>query len=71
MNHMVALAHDVFNLGLGVPWEANQQEIRNFTSISEMVNYLDRFGLKPVAGRSPLLQDGDPTHNALMDFIKV
>lgn len=71
MNHMVALAHDVFNMGLGVPWEANQREIRNFTSISEMQTYLGGFGLKAVPGKQPLLQDGDPTHNALMEFIKI
>lgn len=71
MNHMVALAHDVFNMGLVVPWETNQREIRNFTSVAGMVTYLDGFGLRLAAGKKPLLQPGDPTHNALMEFVKV
>ena len=71
MNHMVALAHDVFNAGLGTGWGVNQQEIRNFTSISEVVRYLDRFGLKLNPRKQPLLQPGDPTRNTLMEFVKV
>jgi hypothetical protein len=70
MNRMVALAHDVFNLGLGIPWAANQREVRNFTSIETMVSYLGGFGLRPVAAHPPLFQSGDPTHNALMVFEK-
>lgn len=30
MNRLVALAHDVFNMGLGTGWTVNQEEIRNF-----------------------------------------
>ncbi len=71
MNRMVALAHDVFNMGLGVPWQTNQREIRNFTSLEAMVSYLDGFGLKSVPLHQPELQEGDPTHNALMAFVKV
>jgi len=69
MNRMVALAHDVFNMGIGVDWSVNQQEIRNFTSVPEIVGYLEGLGFR--YGRRPLLQDGDPTHNALMEFVKV
>jgi len=69
MNRMVALAHDVFNMGLGTDWSVNQKEIRNFTSISQLVAYLEGFGFK--AEKQPLLQPGDPTHNALMEFIRV
>lgn len=71
MNHMVALAHDVFNAGLGTKWAVNQGEIRNFTSMAEITTYLDRFGFKPSKNKQPLLQAGDPTQNALMEFVKV
>ncbi len=70
MNHMVALAHDVFNVGLGTDWSVNQKEIRNFTSMKEIIGYLDRFGLKLSPRKSPILQTGDPTQNALMEFVK-
>ena len=70
MNHMVALAHDVFNVGLGTDWMVNQKEIRNFTSMTEIIGYLDRFGLKLSPRKSPILQAGDPTQNALMEFVK-
>ena len=68
MNRMVALAHDVFNLGLKTDWAINQQEIRYFTSIAQLVTFLERIGFKP-DGRT-LFQDGDPTKNALMVFAK-
>jgi hypothetical protein len=71
LNHMVALAHDVFNAGLGTGWVVNQQEIRNFTSTAEMIAYLDKFGFKLSPQKKPLLQPGDPTQNALMEFVKV
>ena len=71
MNRMVALAHDVFNMGLGIPWHMNQSEIRNFTSLATMVTYLQGFGLQSVAAHHPEFQRGDPTHNALMSFLKV
>jgi SAM-dependent methyltransferase len=71
MNHMVALAHDVFNMGLGAPWDVNQREIRNFTSVNEISRYLESRGFRMLNLQRPLLQPGDPTHNALMDFVKV
>ena len=71
MNHMVALAHDVFNMGLGVPWEVNQREIRHFTSIPEIADYLGTQGFRLTTSKRPLLQPGDPTHNALMEFVRV
>lgn len=70
MNRMVALAHDVFNMGLGLPWEQNQREIRNFTSIAQITSYLESCGFRAVDSRRPLLQQGDPTHNGLMEFVK-
>jgi len=69
MNRMVALAHDVFNMGLGTPWPVNQGELRHFTSIAQLVGYLEARGFKS-DGRK-LLQQGDPTQNALMVFARV
>jgi hypothetical protein len=68
MAHMVALAHDVFNAGLSVPWEINAAEIRNFTSIPEIEKNLNKYGLERQGNL--VLQEGDPTRNALMVFIK-
>ncbi|MDO8332221.1 MAG: class I SAM-dependent methyltransferase [Fluviicoccus sp.] len=68
MNHRVALAHDVFNLGLEVPWAVNQQEIRHFTSLAELREYLGARGFRGEPGE--LYQQGDPTRNALMVFTK-
>lgn len=68
MNRMVALAHDVFNMGLGTPWPVNQGELRHFTSIAQLVAYLEARGFKG-DGRK-LLQPGDPTQNALMVFTR-
>ena len=67
MNHMVALAHDVFNMGLNKTWDYDQKEIRNFTSLAELKIYLERFGFR--SSGIDLYQDGDPTKNALFNFI--
>jgi len=68
MNRMVALAHDVFNLGLGTGWDVNQAEIRRFTSLEQLTGQLEKVGFR----RDPraLYQPGDPTRNALMVFTK-
>jgi len=68
MNRMVALAHDVFNLGLKADWASNQQEIRYFTSIAQLTAFLEKIGFS--ADGRMLFQDGDPTKNALMVFTK-
>lgn len=68
MNRMVALAHDVFNMGLGAAWDVNQTEIRNFTSIAQLTAYLEERGFKST--RKLVYQPGDPTHNALMEFVR-
>ena len=69
MNRMVALAHDVFNMGLGTAWPVNQGELRHFTSVAQLVAYLEARGFKS-DGRK-LMQKGDPTQNALMIFVRV
>jgi len=69
MVHLVALAHDVFNCGLELPWSTNDAEIRNFTSLQQLQESLETMGFRPHGSR--LLQDGDPTRNTLMRFDKV
>jgi SAM-dependent methyltransferase len=68
MNRFVALAHDVFNMGLGAPWPANQSELRHFTSLAQLTTYLEDRGFR----RDPraLYQEGDPTRNALIAFTR-
>jgi hypothetical protein len=69
MVHFVALAHDVFNCGLELPWSTNAAEIRNFLSLQQLEEILLRTGFTSHDKR--LLQEGDPTHNTLMRFDKV
>jgi hypothetical protein len=68
MTHFVALAHDVFNCGLELPWSTNAAEIRNFVSLAELEAALLGVGFVPHGRR--LLQEGDPTRNTLMRFDK-
>ncbi|MGZ3690442.1 MAG: methyltransferase domain-containing protein [Pseudobdellovibrio sp.] len=69
MNHMVALAHDVFNAGLNVSWAQNHQEVRNFRSLNDWIEILKNKGFE-YKGRQ-IFQNGDPTKNALMEFTKI
>ncbi len=69
MVHLVALAHDVFNCGLELPWSTNAAEVRHFLSLRELQGLLEGVGFSPHGGR--LLQEGDPTRNTLMRFDKV
>jgi len=68
MQHLVALAHDVFNVGTEQPWSANAQELRNFYPLDFIVGFLERHGF--IAKPARLLQDGDPTLNTLLAFAK-
>jgi hypothetical protein len=68
MVHFVALAHDVFNCGLELPWSTNAAEVRNFMSLSELEAILRTTGF--VTHDRRLLQEGDPTRNTLMRFDK-
>lgn len=68
MAKMVALAHDVFNMGTNETWEYNEEELRNFYSLVELDEMLNKFGFKS-DGRQ-LYQEGDPTKNALMIYKK-
>lgn len=68
MIHFVALAHDVFNAGIELPWHDNEVEIRNFLSLAELEKLLVGIGFQSDERR--LLQQGDPTQNTLMKFVK-
>jgi FAD/FMN-containing dehydrogenase len=68
MATFVSLAHTVFNAGLGVPWEVNQQELRYFVSVEEWVRRLEAVGLEDSGRR--LVQTHDPSDNVLMAFVK-
>lgn len=66
---MVALAHDVFNMGTNESWEYNSKEIRNFYSLAFICEFVEKIGFK--FDKRTLFQEGDPTKNALMLFTKV
>ncbi|MBN3761214.1 FAD-binding protein [Burkholderia sp. Ac-20365] len=64
----VALAHTVFNAGLGETWETNAAEARHFASIKDWIARVEAAGLR-VSGPA-LPQDGDPTGNLMLAFVK-
>jgi len=68
MRALVALAHTVFNAGLGEPWEVNANEHRHFAPIAHWSELLGRTGLRDSGAR--LAQRHDPSDNLLMSFVK-
>lgn len=66
---LVALAHDVFNAGLFLPWKTNAEQVRLFRSIRDWTSYLEARGFKK--GDKVLAQDHDPTKNLLLSFTRV
>lgn len=66
MRAMAALAHAVFNAGLGLPWQDNARELRHFRSIEAWIALLGRHGLEATGPQ--LLQAQDPTLNTLLRF---
>jgi len=66
---LVALAHDVFNMGTKQTWEYNENEIRNFYSLDFICSFVEKIGFK--FDKRTLFQEGDPTKNALMLFTKI
>lgn len=66
MRALVALAHSVFNAGLGLPWETNARELRHFRTIAGWIELLGRHGFVQEGPR--LLQAHDPTLNTLLRF---
>lgn len=65
---LVALAHDVFNMGTLESWDYNARELRHFYRLDTLDAMLARHGFEPDGRR--LFQDGDPTLNALMVYGK-
>ncbi|MBA1244231.1 FAD-binding protein [Pseudomonas japonica] len=68
LDRFVALAHTVFNAGLGERWETNQAEPRFFNSVAYWIENIEACGLRHTGER--LLQEGDPSLNTLMAFVK-
>ncbi|HEV8691236.1 MAG TPA: methyltransferase domain-containing protein, partial [Ideonella sp.] len=68
MRAFVALAHTVFNAGLGEPWSANQAERRHFAPVAHWCRLLADVGLVDRGER--LAQAHDPSDNLLMAFEK-
>ena len=64
---LVALAHDVFNAGVGLSWDDNRRQVRRFRSIRTWTEYLGAHGFR-VSPRT-LAQDGDPTRNLMLEFV--
>jgi FAD/FMN-containing dehydrogenase/SAM-dependent methyltransferase len=68
MRALVALAHTVFNAGLGEPWDVNANERRHFAPIEHWSRLLEGAGLRDTGAR--LAQQHDPSDNLLMAFVK-
>ena len=68
MDAFVALAHIVFNAGLGLPWAENRKERRHFAPIAEWSRRVEAAGL--VDGGRRLAQAHDPSDNLLLAFTK-
>lgn len=68
MNAFVSLAHDVFNAGVGLSWEDNHQQVRNFTSSSSLDGYLAKMGFQRSGGIRR--QAHDPTMNTLTAYTR-
>ena len=69
MYKIVALAHDVFNMGTNETWDYNLNELRNFYSLETLDQMLQEYGFK--SRGEQIYQEGDPTLNALMHYKKV
>lgn len=69
MDVLVGLAHDVFNAGLTISWTETSKQIRNFQSLAEIERELTELGFRREGGF--VYQKGDPTRNALMQFVRI
>lgn len=68
MDTFVALAHDVFNAGVSIPWTENAKQVRRFRSVEEWTALLTKAGFERQSGAE--LQAHDPTDNTLLAFVK-
>jgi hypothetical protein len=65
---LVALAHDVYNAGIFLPWDANHSQVRRFRAIAEWKQVLEASGFQ--AAEPQLAQAHDPTRNLLLEFVR-
>lgn len=65
---LTALAHDVFNAGLLIPWPETARQVRLFRSMRDWTSYLEAAGFK--RSEKLLAQENDPTQNLLAEYIK-
>lgn len=68
MATFVSLVHTVFNLGLNVTWEVDQQDYKDFKPIDEWSRIITKAGF--TEGKKRLLQANDPSDNTLALFTK-
>lgn len=68
MAAFVSLVHTVFNLGLNISWETDQQDYKGFKPIDEWSQLICRAGFTDAGQR--LLQANDPSINTLVLFTK-
>lgn len=68
MATFVSLVHTVFNLGLGVPFQTNENEFKRFRSMDEWIALISSHGFSATSKR--LLQFLDPSDNTLVRLIK-
>lgn len=68
MATFVSLVHTVFNLGLNVSWETDQQDYKDFKSIDEWSKLVTKEGFTDAGKR--LLQANDPSDNTMVIFTK-
>ena len=66
---LTALAHDVFNAGLLIPWADTARQVRLFRSLRDWTAYLEAAGFK--RSERLLAQENDPTQNLLAEYTKV
>jgi FAD/FMN-containing dehydrogenase len=66
MDSFVALAHCVFNAGLGETWATNCAELRHFAPVDTWIARIEAAGFRHSGQR--LVQDGDPSDNVLLAF---
>jgi len=68
MATFVSLVHTVFNLGLNISWETDQQDYKDFKSIDEWSKLVTKEGFTDAGKR--LLQANDPSDNTMVIFTK-
>jgi hypothetical protein len=69
MDTFVALAHDVFNAGVGLTWAENHAQVRLFRSVAQWSDYITAAGFRRT--ERALAQPHDPTQNLLLELVKV